>query len=63
MVKPALKKEAAGYLQQQHGLSQRRAASLVGSAPKVLRYQSKRACETQIRERLRALAQARPRWG
>ena len=42
MVKPALKKEAAGYLQQQHGLSQRRAASLVGSAPKVLRYQSKR---------------------
>lgn len=50
MVKPAMKKEVAGYLQEQHGLSQRRAAQLVGSAPKVLHYQSKRGDDTEIRE-------------
>jgi putative transposase len=63
MVTPALKKEAAGYLQEQHGLSQRKAAQLVKSAPKVLRYQSKRPDDGQIIERLRQLAQERPRFG
>ncbi len=63
MVKPAIKKEVAGYLQAEHHLSQRRAAALVGSAPRVLRYQSTRADDQEIRERLRELAEERPRWG
>jgi len=63
MVKPAMKKQVAGYLQEQHGLSQRRAATLVGSAPNVLRYQSKRGSDQAVRERLRALGEQRPRFG
>ena len=63
MVKPAIKKEVAGYLQEQHGLSQRRAAQLVGSAPKVLRYHSKCGDDAEVRERLRALGEERPRFG
>jgi putative transposase len=58
-----MKKEVAGYLQQEHGLSQRRAATLVKSAPKVLRHRSKRPDDAKVRERLRALAQERPRFG
>lgn len=63
MVKPAHRKDVAGYLQNQHGLSQRRAAVLVKSAPKVLRYQSKRPDDTTTRMRLRELAGERPRFG
>jgi putative transposase len=63
MVTPAMKREIAGILQEKHGLSQRRAAVLVGSAPKVLRYQSKRGDDTKVRDRLRELAQERPRFG
>ena len=35
----------------------------MGSAPKVLRYQSKRDDDQEVRERLRELAGERPRWG
>lgn len=63
MVRPAMKKQIAGYLRASHGLSQRKAASLVQSSPSVLRYQSKRpGCET-VRARLKELAQQRPRFG
>ncbi len=57
MVMPALKKEAAGYLQEQQGLSQRKAALLVNSAPKVLLSKSRRSSEEAIKTRLRELAQ------
>jgi len=50
-------------LQEHQGLSQRRAAALVKRAPKVLRYKPKRPDELQVRERLRGLAQERPRFG
>jgi putative transposase len=63
MVGPAAKREVAGYLQERHGLSQRRAAFLVKSAPRVLRYQSRRSDETPVRQRLRELAGERPRFG
>jgi putative transposase len=63
MVTPAHKKEVAGYLQKQHGLSQRKAARLVISAPNVLRYHSKRPGDGAVRERLRELAGQRPRFG
>ncbi len=58
-----MKKQVAGYLQEEHGLSQRRAASVVSSAPKVLRYQSKRGDDAEIRKRLRALGEERPHFG
>lgn len=63
MVKPAAKKQVAGYLQEQHGRSQRKAAALVGSAPSVLRSVTKRKNDTPIKERLRELASERPRFG
>ena len=63
MVTPALKKEVAGYFQKEHGRSQRKAAALVGSAASVLRYRSKRADETSLKERLYELAIERPRFG
>ena len=63
MVKPAMKKEVAGYLQGQHGRSQRKAAALVGSAPSVLRSVCKRKDDAPIKERLRELASERPRFG
>lgn len=63
MVKPAMRKEVAGFLQDQHGFSQRRSAALVGTAPKVLRYRSKRSDDALVRTRLCELAEARPRFG
>ena len=63
MVKPALKKEVAGYLQEQHGRSQRKSAALAGSAPGVLRYHSRRTDDGLLRERLRELASERLRFG
>jgi len=63
MVTPAMKKNIAGYLQEQHGLSKRRCAHLVQTAPSVLRYQTRRGGDGAIRERLKALAVERPRWG
>jgi len=63
MVVPAAKRQVAGYLQQQHGLSQRRAAALVKLAPKVLRYKHRRPDDAPVRSRLRELAQQRVRFG
>ncbi len=62
-MKPALKKEVAGYLQEHHDRSQRKAAALVGSAASVLRYRSKRANDAPLTERLQELATERPRFG
>lgn len=66
MVTPSLKKEAAGYLQEQHGLSQRKAAHLVKSAPRVLRYPSKRPDDGALRCPANTLARtgqrASPLW-
>lgn len=58
-----MKKQIAGYIHQEHGLSKRRCARLVHTAPSVLRYQTKRGEDAPIRERLKVLAQERPRWG
>jgi putative transposase len=58
-----MKKSVAGHLQEAHGLSQRRAARLVKTAPRTLRYKSKRTDDTLVRVRLRELARERPRWG
>ena len=48
---------------EQHGFSQRRACRLIGIDHSVLRYQSKRPDDAPLRQRLRALAQQRRRFG
>lgn len=48
---------------EQKGYSQRRACGLVGLAPKTFRYESRRPDDTEIRQRLRALASERRRFG
>jgi len=48
---------------EQHGFSQRRACRLIGIDHSVLRYPSKRPDDAPLRQRLRALAEQRRRFG
>jgi putative transposase len=63
MVGPAVKREAVAHLQAIMGLSERRACSIVGADRKMVRYQSCRPPETELRGRLRYLANERRRFG
>lgn len=63
MVTPAARRTAAAYLSKQHGLSQRRACRLTTLARSSARYQSRRVETPHVRQRLRTLAVARPRFG
>jgi len=48
---------------ERQGLSQRRACGLIGIGPSTYHYRSQRDDCTELRQRLRVLAAARPRWG
>ena len=48
---------------EEKGYSQRRACGLVGMEPKTFRYPSRRPDDTEVRQRLRALAAERRRFG
>lgn len=63
MVGPAVKREAVAHLQAVVGLSERRACSIVGADRKTVRYQSCRPPETELRGRLRDIANERRRFG
>jgi putative transposase len=63
MVTPAAAREAATYLQTAHGMSQRRAIRVIGSDRSVVRYRSTRPDDGPLRERLKALAAERRRFG
>lgn len=63
MVGPAAKREAVAHLQTVLGLSERRACSIVGAERKMIRYRPRRPPETELRGRLRDLANARRRFG
>jgi len=63
MVGPAAKREAVAHLQAVMGLSERRACSFVGADRKMIRYRSRRPPETELRGRLRDLANERRRFG
>jgi putative transposase len=63
MVTPAARRTVAAYLSTQHGLSQRRACRLTQLARSTARYRSRRAEQSELRQRLRTLAVARPRFG
>jgi putative transposase len=63
MVRPAAKRAAATYLQQQHRFSQRRACRLLQLARATARCRPRAREEGALRQRLRELAAQRPRFG
>jgi putative transposase len=63
MVGPVVKREAVAHLQAAMGLSERRACSLVGADRRMVRYRSCRMPDTELRARLRELANERRRFG
>jgi len=63
MVTPAAMREAVAHLQARLGMSERRACRVVGADRKSVRYCSTRPDDADIRQRLRALAAKRRRFG
>ena len=63
MVGPAVKRAAVAHLQAELGLSERRACRLVGADRKMIRYRSCRPADTELRAKLRDLANLRRRFG
>lgn len=63
MVTPAAHREAAAYLQSTYEMSQRRACRVIGADRTSVRYQAARPDDAVLRERLKALAQERRRFG
>ena len=63
MVGPAAKREAVAHLRGVLEVSERRACSLVAADRKMIRYRSRRPPDTELRARLRELANQRRRFG
>src|ERR1700709_876221 len=63
MVGPAAKREAVAHLQAELGLSERRARIIVSADRQMIRDRSCRPPDTELRVRLRELANARRRFG
>ena len=63
MVRPAVKREAVAHLRNALQMSERRACTLVAADRKMIRYRSTRPPETELRARLRDLANQRRRFG
>jgi len=62
-VTPAAHREAAAYLQQTYEMSQRRACRVIDGDRASVRCQARRPDDGELRERLKALAQERRRFG
>ena len=63
MVTPAARREATTYLRRTFEMSERRACRVIGTDRTSVRYQGVRADDEALRERLKALAQERRRFG
>jgi len=63
MVTPAVKREAVAHLKDAHEMSERRACNVIGAERMTIRYRSRRPDDPHLRERLRALAKERRRFG
>ncbi|MBM3564336.1 MAG: IS3 family transposase [Alphaproteobacteria bacterium] len=63
MVGPAVKREAVAHLRAVMGLSERRACCIVEIDRKTVRYLPRRSADTELRAKLRDLANARRRFG
>jgi putative transposase len=63
VVTPAARREAARYLRQAYEMSERRACRVIGTDRTSMRYQGVRPADDALRERLKALADERRRFG
>jgi putative transposase len=63
MVTPAAKREAVAHLRIGFDMSERRACRMIGCVRMTVRYRSRRPDDTDLRQRLRALAHERRRFG
>ncbi len=63
MVRPAAQREAVAYLRQAFEMSERRACRVIGGDRTSVRYRGVRPDDGPLRERLKALAQERRRFG
>ena len=63
MVTPAAERRAVAHLVEKHGMSERRACKAVRCCRMTIRYQSIRADDTALRERMRTIARERRRFG
>ena len=63
MVTPAVEREAVAHLQTEHEMSERRACQLLQCCRMTIRYASVRADDTVLRDRMKAIAHERRRFG
>ncbi|SMX56343.1 Conserved Hypothetical protein; Putative Insertion element [Bradyrhizobium sp. ORS 285] len=63
MVTPAAKRKAVAHLVGVHGMSERRACKAIGCCRMTVRYQTSRADDAGLRQRMRAIAHERRRFG
>jgi putative transposase len=63
MVAPAAQREAVAHLCSAYQMSERRACRVTGCERMTIRYRSRRPDDAELRDRLRALAQQRRRFG
>jgi putative transposase len=63
MVTPAAKREAVAHLRSAFDMSERRACRIIGCVRMTVRYRSRRPDDADLRQRLRALAHERRRFG
>src|SRR3974377_1918593 len=63
MVTPAAKREAVAYVRSGFELRERRACRMIDCVRMTVRYCSRRPPDTELRERLKALAHERRRFG
>ena len=62
-MRPAAKRDAVAHLREHFEMSERRACAVIAADRKMIRYQSRCPTETELRERLRELANERRRFG
>lgn len=63
MVTPAAKRKAVSRLKDAFGMSERRACKAIGCCRMTVRYETSRPDDGEVRERMRAIAQERRRFG
>ena len=63
MVTPAAKRKAVARLKDAFGMSERRACKAIGCCRMTVRHEACRPHDGEIRERMRAIAQERRRFG
>ena len=63
MVTPAAERKAVAHLVADHGMSERRACKAIGCCRMTVRYQTTRPDDGDLRDRMKAIAHERRRFG